>query len=289
MAIEVEKSIPAGVSRNGDQRTPDTVVFIHGLWMTPRSWEKWAARYESSGYNVLAPAWPGLEGEVEALRRDPGPLKQLDVAKLVDHYATIIRGLASPPILVGHSLGGTVVQLLLDRGLGAAGVGVASAAVKGIRDLPLSTIRATSPVLRNPFGRGGASPLNRKQFRYAFANTMTHEAADALYDRYYIPAANRVLFEIAFANLSRKSPVTVDFRNAARAPLLLIAFSEDHVVPPKTIQHNATKYEPGALTAFKQFPGRPHFPAAGGWEEVADYALAWATENARARTVGATA
>jgi pimeloyl-ACP methyl ester carboxylesterase len=109
----------------------NTVVLIHGLWMTPRSWEGWAARYEARGYRVLAPAWPGLEVEVEELRRDPSPLTRLDVRKVVDHYDGIIRGLDSPPIVMGHSLGGTITQLLLDRGLGAAGVGVASATVKG--------------------------------------------------------------------------------------------------------------------------------------------------------------
>jgi pimeloyl-ACP methyl ester carboxylesterase len=269
--------------------TPDTIVFIHGLWMTPRSWEKWAARYESRGYTTLAPSWPGLEREVEELRRDPTPLKQLDVELVVSHYERIVRELESPPIVIGHSLGGTIMQLLLDRGLGAAGVGVASATVKGIRDLPLSTLRASSPVLRNPFGRGKASPLNRRQFRYAFANTLTVEESDVLYDRYYVPAANRVLFEIAFANLSRTSPAQVDFRNERRAPLLLIAFAEDHVVPPKPIRHNADKYVTPSLTAYHEFPGRPHFPGAPGWEEVADYALSWATEQARSPAAAALA
>jgi len=261
--------------------TPDTIVFIHGLWMTSRSWEKWGARYESRGYTVLAPPWPGLEGEVEELRRDPKPLTQLSVEKIVAHYERLIRSLASAPILIGHSLGGTITQLLLDRGLGAAGVGVASATVKGIRDLRFSTIRASAPVLRNPFGRGNASPLSRRQFRYAFANTLSQPESDALYDRYYVPAANRVLFEIAFANLAPRTPARVDFHNRRRAPLLLIAFAGDHVVPPKAIRHNAEKYDSGSLTAYREFPGRPHFPGAPGWEEVADYALSWATEHAR--------
>jgi pimeloyl-ACP methyl ester carboxylesterase len=269
--------------------TPDTIVFIHGLWMTPRSWEKWAARYESRGYTVLAPSWPGLEGEVEELRRDPTPLTQLSVERIVGHYESLVRSLESAPILIGHSLGGTITQLLLDRGLGAAGIGVASATVKGIRDLPLSTIRASSPVLRNPFARGSASPLTRRQFRYAFGNTLSHPDSDALYDRYYVPAANRVLFEIAFANLAPRTPVRVDFRNERRAPLLLIAFSEDHVVPPKAIRHNAEKYDSGSLTAYREFPGRPHFPGAPGWEEVADYALSWATEHARSPSLTAAA
>ena len=263
------------------EETPDTIVFIHGLWMTSRSWENWAARFESRGYTVVAPSWPGLEGEVEELRADPTPLTQLSVERIVAHYEGIIRNLDRPPIVIGHSLGGTILQLLLDRGLGAAGVGVASATVKGIRDLPLSTLRSSSPVLRNPFARGKASPLNRRQFRYAFGNTLTETESDALYDRYYVPAANRVLFQIAFSNLSRNTQVRVDFRNELRAPLLLIAFSEDHVVPPKPVRHNAEKYDSVSLTAYKEFPGRPHCPGAPGWEEVADIALSWATELAR--------
>ena len=131
--------------------TPDTIVLIHGLWMTPRSWEGWIERYRSRGYNVIAPSWPGMEGEVEALNADPSPIAALDVEKIVDHYEGIIRALAAPPIIMGHSFGGAFTQVLLDRGLGAVGVGVASATVKGVLDLPLSTIRATSPVLRNPF------------------------------------------------------------------------------------------------------------------------------------------
>ena len=122
---------------NGNQ-TPDTILFIHGLWMTPRSWENWAARAESRGYKTLAPSWPGLEGEVEALNADSTPLTKLDVPKIVDHYEKIIRDLDSPPIIVGHSLGGTIMQLLIDRGLGAGGIGVSPGTVRGIPDLPLS-------------------------------------------------------------------------------------------------------------------------------------------------------
>ena len=190
---------------------PDTIVLIHGLWMTPRSWEHWKERYEGQGYKVLAPAWPGLEVEVEALRADPTPLTKLTGKQVIDNYERIIRELDSPPVIMGHSLGGAVTQVLLDRGLGAAAVGVAPATVKGIRDLPLSTLRATGHILGRPFNGGNATPSNRKQFRYAFGNTMTQEESDAIYDRYYIPSANRVLYDIALSNLSRNAPTEVDF------------------------------------------------------------------------------
>src|SRR5215207_5764357 len=134
-----------------DPVAPDTLVLIHGLWMTPRSWEKWAERYEARGYKVLAPARPGMEGEVEALNADPSPIADLDIDQIVEHYIRIINELDKPPIIMGHSLGGTVMQVLLDRGLGAAGVGVAAGTVKGVPDLPLSTLRATLPALRTPF------------------------------------------------------------------------------------------------------------------------------------------
>jgi pimeloyl-ACP methyl ester carboxylesterase len=259
----------------------DTILFIHGLWMTARSWEKWVERYESRGYRVLAPSWPGLETEVEALNADSTPLKQLNVDQIVDHYDGIIRGLDSPPIIMGHSLGGTIVQLLLARGLPSAGVGVAPGTVRGIPDLPLSTIRAGRPAIGNPFNLGGASPLNRKQFHYAFANTLTQDESDAIYERYHVPAANRVLAEVAFATLSRNKSVTVDFEQD-RPPMLSIAFEHDHIIPPKVARHNVEKYSKSpAITEFKEFKGRPHFPGAPGWEEVADYALSWATEKAR--------
>jgi pimeloyl-ACP methyl ester carboxylesterase len=272
-----------------DAAAPDTIVLIHGLWMTPRSWEGWIERYESRGHKVLAPAWGGIEGEVEELNRDPSPLAKLDLQMVIDGYDRIVRELETPPIIMGHSIGGAIMQVLVDRGLGAAGVGVSAATVKGVRDLPLSTIRASMHVLGNPANRGKAVPINEKRFRYAFANTVGPAESDELRRRYAVPAAATVLFRVAGANLSRHSPLTVDFGRDDRAPLLFIGFGEDHVVPAKATRHIAVKYAKSkATTDFKEFPGRPHFPSAPGWEEVADYALDWATKNARAGAVPAT-
>ena len=134
---------------NGAQQTrPDTIVLIHGLWMTARSWEHWVARYEDRGFAVLAPSWPGMEGDVEELRRDPSPIDDLGIGEIVDHYEAIIRELPSPPIIMGHSFGGAFTQLLLDRGLGAAGVAIDSAPVKGVLALPLSTLKSALPCSR---------------------------------------------------------------------------------------------------------------------------------------------
>lgn len=258
------------------QNTADTILFIHGLWLTRRSWEHWATRYEARGYKVLAPGWPGMDAEVEDLNADPSPIATLDILQIADHYEKLIRTLEKPPIIIGHSLGGTIMQILLDRGLGAAGVGVAAGTVKGVPDLPLSTIWASLPVLGNPFNPGKATPLNPEQFHYGFTNTLTKEESDKIYQRYHVPCANRVLFQVAFASVTHDAPTTVDFNRPGRAPLLFIAFEHDHIVPPDASRHNAEKYDTSASkTEFHEFLGRPHFPGAPGWEDVADFALDW--------------
>jgi pimeloyl-ACP methyl ester carboxylesterase len=267
---------------NGNGRRPVTVVLIHGIWLTPRSWECWADRYRSRGLQVLAPAWPGMEAEVEALNADPSPIGRLTVGRIVDHYEQVVLDLERPPIIMGHSLGGTFMQILLDRGLGAAGVGVASAAVKGVREMPLSMIRSVAPAL-SPFTGSRPAPLSPEQFHFAFANTVTREESDALYRRYHVPGATTVLREDAFANFHRDAPTAVDFSREGRAPLLLIAFGADHLVPPRVIRAAEERYDAGSVTEFREFPGRPHFPAAPGWEEVADSALAWAMHAAYGR------
>jgi pimeloyl-ACP methyl ester carboxylesterase len=261
-----------------EQTSPSDIVLIHGLWMTPRSWEHWKERYESRGHKVHAPAWPGMEASVEELNENPEPIAELDLDEVVDHYAGVIGACECPPIIIGHSFGGAFMQILLDRGLGAVGVGVSSSTVKGVPDLPLSTLRSTAPVLGNPFGAHKAVPLNEKQFHYAFANTLSREESDQIYRRHHVPAAKAVLREGAFANLHRHPPTEVDFAKEDRAPMLFIGFGEDHIIPAKVTRHNAEKYESGLVT-FKEFEGRPHFPGAPGWEEVADFALDWAREH----------
>lgn len=212
--------------------TAKTIVLIHGLWLTPRSWEYFKKHYESRGYRVLAPAWPRMKGEVEAIRRDPSSLAGLGAAEIVDHYAEIVRSLEEPPILVGHSFGGLIVQMLLDRGLCAAGVAIDSVAPRGVLALPFSAIKAASPVLSNPFNYRRTVPLTFEQFRYAFANVMTESDARAAYERYAIPGPGRPIFQAATANLNPRTAAKVNYRNGDRAPLLLIAGSEDHQIPP---------------------------------------------------------
>jgi pimeloyl-ACP methyl ester carboxylesterase len=269
-----------------DSTTPDTIVLIHGFWVTPRSWEHWIARYESRGYRVLAPAYPGFEAEVEALNADPSPIEALTVPAVVEHLEAVIGGLESPPILIGHSAGGTFVQLLLDHGFGAAGVAINSAPTEGVRALPLSQIKSTFPVLKNPANRHRAVGLTHEQWHYAFTNTFSEDESRALYERYAVPASGGILWGIVLANFQPgHQDAWVDYKNDDRAPLLFISGSEDHLMPPAIQRSNAKHYKSDTVTEVKEYEGRAHLlPAQEGWEEVADYALEWALEHARVPT-----
>jgi pimeloyl-ACP methyl ester carboxylesterase len=229
-----------------------------------------------------------LDGDIAALRDDPSAIDHLGIGEIVDHYAEIISALERPPIIMGHSFGGAFAEILLDRGLGAAGVGIDAAAVKGITKLPLSTLRSAWPGLKNPANRHKAVMLSPEEFHYAFTNTMTEEESQAAYDAYAVPGPGRVLFQGALANFNPHSPAKVDFKKDDRAPLLLISGGSDHVVPAVVDASMAKHYEKSkAVTEYKEFPGRPHYTVgAPGWEEVADYAIEWSEQHARA---GATA
>src|SRR4051794_22143229 len=173
---------------------PDTIVLIHGFWVTPRSWEDWKAHYQGRGFRVLTPTYPGFEVEVEALNADPTPIAEVTLPQIVEHLSEVVRSLGAPPILMGHSAGGTFTQLLLDRGLGAVGVVLNSAPTEGVRVTPLSQVRSTWEVLRNPANRHRAVGLSEEQWHYAFANTFSAEESRALYVRYAIPASGRILW-----------------------------------------------------------------------------------------------
>lgn len=266
---------------------PSTIVLIHGLWLTARSWERWIERYTDLGYRVLAPSWPSMESEVERLNTNPSTLASLTAEHICDHYESIIIEIERPPIVMGHSLGGTFTQILLDRGLGAAGVCVASATVEGTRDIPLRAIKVASPAL-GPFRRGEPVPLTALEFHYAFANTMSREESNALHARYAVPAPGGLLAQHAFANFrdARPPKLAADNREA-RAPLLFIGFGADHVMPSKLVHAGVETSVSNSVTEFVEFPGRPHYLGAPGWESVADYALTWAVRHASRSTVPA--
>ena len=272
------------MSTNGRSSSKPTIVLVHGLWLTPRSWEGWIDRFQKAGYNVLAPSWPGLEGEVEAIRKNPSALKGLKLKTVVDHYDRIIRKLDSPPIIIGHSFGGLITQMLVDRGLGSAGILVDSAQTAGVPVLPFATIRATLPILGNPFSYNRTTSLSPKQFNYAFTNELDAAESKKVYDRYSIPAANAILWDAALALLNPNGSSKVDYKKSDRAPLLFIAGSNDHLAPPAINKANLRKYVKNstAVTDYREFPNRTHHTVGQkGWEEVADFVLQWANENAR--------
>jgi pimeloyl-ACP methyl ester carboxylesterase len=268
-------------STASDPSNAQTIVLIHGMWMTPLSWEHWASRYRERGHNVLAPAWPGLDKEPEELRVDPSPLRGLSITDVVDHYERIIRELDSAPIIIGHSFGGIHTQLLADRGLGAAAVALGTGAPKGVLRLPYSTLRAAWTALRNPLGKNNVAPLTKKQFHWCFTNSLSREDSDKVYERYYIPGSARPFFQAGYANFNPNAVTKVDYRNPKRPPLLLVTGTEDRICPPAVLRANFKKQRQApSATDSKEYPGRCHFPGQDGWEEVADYILSWTAEHA---------
>jgi pimeloyl-ACP methyl ester carboxylesterase len=261
--------------------SPDTIVLIHGFWVTPRSWEHWIEHYEAKGYAVVAPGYPGFEVEVEALNADPSPIEALEVDQIVEKLEGVVGGLDAPPILIGHSAGGVFTQILLDHVFGADGVAINSAPTEGVKRVPLSQVRASFPVLKNPANRHRAVGLTFEQWHYAFTNTFSEDESRALYERYHIPASGQVFWGSALANVHPGPDDThVDYHNDARAPLLFISGSDDHLMPPSIQRSNAKHYKSDTITEVKEFPGPHLLPAAPGWEDVADYALEWAIEHA---------
>jgi pimeloyl-ACP methyl ester carboxylesterase len=203
----------------------------------------------------------------------------------VAHYEAIVRGLDRSPVIMGHSFGGLVTELLLDRGLGAAGVAISPAPVKGVLRLPPAQLRATFPVLRSPANRKRTVGLTPKQFHFNFTNTMAQVEAEAVYDRFHVPGPGRMIFEAAVANLNPRAANKVDFHKDDRPPLLIIGNELDHTVPASVSKEAAKRLgKSKAVVDYKEFAGRPHFAGAPGWEAVADYALDWAD-----RHTGATA
>jgi pimeloyl-ACP methyl ester carboxylesterase len=267
-----------------DQTTPETIVLVHGLWVTPRSWENWAKRFESRGYKVLTPAYPGFEVEVEALRADSSPIERITVPEAVESLEGLIKGLDRAPILMGHSFGGALVQILLDHGYGAAGVAIDSVPTEGVLTLPLSQIKASFPILNNPANRHRAVGFTPEQFHYAFTNTLSEEESAKVYERYHIPAPGSWVWGGVLANFTPGHQATwVDYGNDDRAPLLFIAGGDDNIMPPAVNKSSFEKYDKSkAVTAYQEFPGRSHYTVGQeGWEAVADYALTWAIENAK--------
>jgi pimeloyl-ACP methyl ester carboxylesterase len=261
---------------------PNTIVLVHGFWVTPRSWEDWKARFESKGYRVITPAYPGFEVEVEALNEDPTPIVEVTAQGIIEHLEAEIRKLGEQPIIIGHSAGGAFTQILLDHGCGAAGVVLNSAPTEGVKVAPLSQLRSTFPVLKNPANHHRAVGFTFDEWNYAFTNGFPEDRARELYERYAIPASGRILIDSVLANFTAGHQATwVDYDNDDRAPLLFVSGSEDHIMPPSVQQSNLKHYKSDTVTEIVEFEG-PHLMIAGPtWEEIADHALEWAVEHAR--------
>jgi alpha-beta hydrolase superfamily lysophospholipase len=265
------------------------LMLIHGAWLAANSWENFAGYFEERGFAVSAPEWPRKHGDVQELREDAEEIEGLGLAEIVDHYSEKIRALDEPPILIGNSFGGLVVELLLDRGLGRAGVAMSPAPPKGILVLPFSSLKAAAPALAHPSKRSGVVTLTLEEFTYGFVNTFSPEEAAAAYELYAVPETGRIFYEAGLANFHLDPPSEVHFKNADRAPLLIVGADEDHTVPASVARRQAEKYERSpARTDYVEFAGRPHLlMAAQGWEEVAARIESWlgealATDPARA-------
>ena len=258
------------------------IVLIHGLWMSPHSWLGWIERYSAAGHTVYAPGWPGVSQLDETLDHNKAPA-DIGIGEVADHFDAFVRTLREPPILMGHSYGGLITQMLLSRGLGRSGVAIHPAAPRGVLRLPLSTVIATFPVFRKPSNRHRAVRLTRGEFHYGFANTVSRAESDTWHSKLAIPGPGRPLFQTATANVVPKSraATVVDFAKADRAPLLLIAGGRDHITPPSVVYENFNRYRRSpAPTDFKIFGNRPHLTAAlDGWSDVADYALTWTARH----------
>lgn len=250
-----------------------TVLFIHGAWLTPAIWDGWRKHFEAKGYATLAPAWPHMEGTVAELRQQPDPaLSRLTFRQIVDHYAAIIAGLPEQPILIGHSYGGLVVQMLLDRGVGAAGVSIDPGPAAGIKPGPKAFLAAL-PVFLALGGWSRTLRMSLSAFRRNFANTLPGVDQVDAYDTHIVPAPGRLYYQSVLG-----IGAGVDWGNSDRAPLLLMSGELDRTVEPGMVRQNFKRYAKStAITELQSFPGRDHFLiAAPGWEEVAERARAFA-------------
>jgi pimeloyl-ACP methyl ester carboxylesterase len=253
-------------------RTP--MMLIHGAWLSSSSWANFADYFEHRGYDVSAPEWPRKDGDVEELREATEDLKGLGLNEIVDHYHAAIEELEEPPVLVGHSFGGLIVELLLDRGLGRAGVAMSPAPPKGILVLPFSSLKAAAPALAHPSRWHGVVPLTLEEFTYGFVNTMSAEDAAAAYETYAVPETGQIFFEAGFANFHLHPPTEVHFKMQDRAPLLIVGADKDNTVPASLAKKQFEKYEKqeayDAQTDYVEFADRPHLMmVAEGWEEIA--------------------
>ena len=272
----------AAITQHEDQEIRDAnasgrppIVFIHGLWLLPSSWDRWETFFQEAGYATLAPGWPDDPETVEEARAKPEVFAGKSIKEVADHLEDVIRKLDRKPAVIGHSFGGLMTQVLAGRGLSAASVAIDPAPFRGVLPLPISALRSASPALRNPLNRGRAVPLTYDQFRYSFANAVPEQEAHELYDRFAVAAPGQPLFQAAAANLNPWTEDKVDTKNPGRGPLLILDGELDHVVPWSiaNASYNQQKRNPG-VTEIQKVAGRGHaLTIDHGWQEVAQIAL----------------
>jgi len=272
--------IPATTLEEVDQanatgRTP--VVFIHGLWLLPSSWDRWAEVFEAAGYAPLTPGWPDDPNTVEEAQAHPEVFANKTIGQVADHYEAVIARLDKKPAVIGHSFGGLLAQIIAGRGLSSATVAIDGAPFRGVLPLPFSSLKSSAPVLGNPANLHRAVPLTYDQFRFAFVNAVDENEAKQLYETFAVPAAGAPLFQAATANLNPWTEAKVDTENPQRGPVLIISGERDHTVPRSVSEaayHRQQRNE--GVTEFVEIPNRGHsLTIDGGWREVADTALAF--------------
>ncbi len=263
------------VRANASGHTP--VVFIHGLWLLPSSWDRWAAVFADAGYAPLTPGWPDDPPTVEEAKAHPEVFAHKTIGQVADSYTAIIGKLTKKPAVVGHSFGGLLTEIIAGRGLSAASVAISPAPFRGVLPLPFSSLKSAWPVLGNPFNRNRAIPLTYDQFRYGFANAVPEDEAKQLYDTFSVPASGAPLFEAATANINPWTEDKVDTENPERGPLLVIGGEKDHTVPWSIVNasYHQEQHNPG-VTEIVQMSNRGHaLTIDSGWREVAVTALAF--------------
>jgi non-heme chloroperoxidase len=253
------------------------VVFVHGLWLLSNSWDRWRTVFEEAGYATVAPDWPDDAATVDKANENPQVFARKSVGQIADHSEDVIRKLDRKPAVIGHSFGGLLTQILAGRGVSAASVAIDPAPFRGVLPLPISALRSSSPVLRNPANRRRAVPLTYEQFRYGFANALDEDEAKSLYDEFAVPGSGETIFQAAAANLNPWTEDKVDTKNPDRGPLLIISGERDHTVPwpVANASYKLEKRNPG-VTEIVEMKGRGHsLTIDNGWAEVADTALAF--------------
>jgi pimeloyl-ACP methyl ester carboxylesterase len=260
---------------NASGRSP--VVFIHGLWLLPSSWDRWAQVFEEAGYAPVTPVWPDDPETVEQARAKPEVLAKKTVGQVADHTAEVIGKLTKKPAVMGHSTGGLVAQIIAGRGLSAATVAIDPGPFRGVLPLPISALRSAMPVLGNPLNRGRAVALTLDQFKYGWANALSDEEAKQLYETYHVAAPGVALMQMANANVNPWTEARVDTKNPDRGPLLILDGEKDHTVPWAIANASFKRQRRNeGVTEIEKVPNRGHsLTIDSGWREVADKALAF--------------